>query len=73
MEKMRLEAALEHSEVELVSFLGEGAWHHAWQVQKGKEKLVLRIPKTIAYGKNILFDKAAFQLDLKLLFFLFDN
>ncbi|WP_273852996.1 hypothetical protein [Guptibacillus spartinae] len=36
-----------------VSLLGEGAWHFAFLLEK--EQLVLRIPKKIAYEKEVLF------------------
>ncbi|ANU15467.1 hypothetical protein B481_2709 [Planococcus halocryophilus Or1] len=47
----------------LGEFLGEGAWHYAWQVNRGEQQLVLRIPKTIAYGKQVSFDEAALKAE----------
>jgi hypothetical protein len=39
-----------------VTYIGEGAWHHAYLVkQNSGEKLVLRFPKEIAYGKKVAF------------------
>ncbi|TWT14621.1 hypothetical protein FQV28_01205 [Planomicrobium sp. CPCC 101079] len=47
------------------SFLGEGAWHHAWKINTGEQVLVLRIPKEIAYGKTVEFDKAALNAEYR--------
>lgn len=63
MREMRLEAALEHAGLVLVGFLGEGAWHYAWQVYRSAQQLVLRIPKTIAYGKQVAFDEVALKAE----------
>lgn len=44
-------------------FLAEGAWHKAYLITiKGFENLVIRFPKEIAYGKEVIFDnKKLFQ------------
>ena len=51
MNQAKLQAAILHAEVESPKFLGEGAWHHAWKVEKEGSEMVLRIPKDIIYGK----------------------
>ncbi|QHA90814.1 hypothetical protein [Bacillus sp. N1-1] len=42
----------DHSEIHL---LGEGAWHFAFLIEK--EQLVLRIPKKVAYEKEVTFQQ----------------
>ncbi|SDI15492.1 hypothetical protein SAMN04487975_112102 [Planococcus glaciei] len=63
MEKSKLKAATMHADVEVIEFLGEGAWHYAWKVKKGRDKLVLRIPKDIAYGKPVPFNEEALKAE----------
>jgi len=57
MNKTKLQAAVLHVAVESPKFLGEGAWHHAWKVEKDGRELVLRIPKDVIYGKPAEFDE----------------
>ncbi len=57
MNKEKLQAAVLHAAVESPEFLGEGAWHHAWKVEKDDRELVLRIPKDIIYGKPAEFNE----------------
>lgn len=57
MNKAKLQAAVLHASVESPEFLGEGAWHHAWKVEKDDRELVLRIPKDIIYGKPAEFNE----------------
>ncbi|MGM0896510.1 MAG: hypothetical protein ACQEV0_01345 [Bacillota bacterium] len=57
MNKAKLQAAILHAEVVSPEFLGEGAWHHAWKVEKEGRELVLRIPKDVIYGKPAEFNK----------------
>lgn len=63
MLEAKLEAAMVHAGVKQASFLGEGAWHYAWQVCKEEKILVLRIPKAIAYGKSVTFDEEALKAE----------
>lgn len=63
MIEVKLQAALVHAGVNRASFLGEGAWHYAWKVCREEKKLVLRIPKAIAYGKSVSFDEEAFKAE----------
>lgn len=63
MNETKLEAALKHAEVETASFLGEGAWHYAWKVRKDDNEYVLRIPKEIAYGKEVPFNEEALKAE----------
>lgn len=63
MNQVKLEAALIHAGVKNPIFLGEGAWHSAWKVQKDSSEFVLRIPKEEAYGKAVLFNEAALKAD----------
>ncbi|ANU18438.1 hypothetical protein BBI11_15950 [Planococcus maritimus] len=57
MNRAKLQAAILHAEVETPKFLGEGAWHHAWKVEKDGRELVLRIPKDIVYGKAVEYNE----------------
>lgn len=50
--KEGLEQISDESEIKR---LGEGAWHFAYLIDK--EQLVLRIPKKIAYGKAVVFNR----------------
>lgn len=63
MDGAKLEAALAHAGVREPIFLGEGAWHTAWKVQRGSGEFVLRIPKDTAYGKSILFNEQTLNAD----------
>jgi hypothetical protein len=40
-----------------VKFLGEGAWHYAYLIEKGEEQLVIRVPKETAYGRSVEFNE----------------
>ena len=51
--------AFEQARVGASEFLGEGAWHTAWNVVIDGRDLVLRIPKDVAYGKPVPFDLEA--------------
>lgn len=44
---------------EQISFLGEGAWHHAYLfTDRNGEKFVIRFPKEVSiYGNNVDFDE----------------
>ncbi|QTM98843.1 hypothetical protein ERJ70_05750 [Sediminibacillus dalangtanensis] len=42
-----------------INRLGEGAWHFAYLIEE--EQLVLRIPKKIAYEKEVLFNEKALR------------
>ena len=43
-----------------VQYLGEGAWHLAYFVQlRTGDAVVVRFPKTEAYGRNVEFDEEA--------------
>lgn len=43
-----------------VQYLGEGAWHYAYLVQLPiGDQVVVRFPKTVAYGREIDFDEAS--------------
>jgi hypothetical protein len=59
--EVKLADALVHAGLEeaQTSFLGEGAWHYAWKVAAKEGTRVLRIPKAVAYGEKISFDKEA--------------
>ncbi|ANC76103.1 hypothetical protein ABE65_004470 [Fictibacillus phosphorivorans] len=47
-----------------VQYLGEGAWHLAYLVQlRTGNAVVVRFPKTEAYGKNVEFDEAALHAE----------
>ncbi|ANU11050.1 hypothetical protein BBH88_12450 [Planococcus antarcticus DSM 14505] len=63
MNKAKLVDALKHADVQEPVFLGEGAWHYAWQVKKDGGEFVLRIPKEEAYGKSIPFNEAMLKAD----------
>ncbi|MDN7243905.1 hypothetical protein [Planococcus shenhongbingii] len=63
MDETKLEAALIHADVKMLGFLGEGAWHYAWKVQKDHIELVLRIPKDVAYGKPVPFEEEALNAE----------
>ncbi|MCP2036501.1 fructosamine-3-kinase [Planomicrobium sp. HSC-17F08] len=63
MDESKLKAAAMHANVEVKEFIGEGAWHYAWKVQKNNNKLVLRIPKETAYGKPVTYDEEAFKAE----------
>ncbi|MDQ0427250.1 hypothetical protein QOZ98_000075 [Planomicrobium stackebrandtii] len=52
MNRTKLEAALAHASVRDPIFLGEGAWHCAWKVQKAGGDFVLRIPKETLMGNR---------------------
>lgn len=60
---LKLQAAIQHAKVETPVFLGEGAWHYAWKVQKDGSDWVLRIPKEIAYGQPVPYDEAALKAE----------
>ncbi|EPD49744.1 hypothetical protein HMPREF1210_03191 [Paenisporosarcina sp. HGH0030] len=56
------EKAIKHAQYvnSQVSYLGEGAWHQAWQLTSPQHKsMVLRIPKKIAYKKEVAYDANA--------------
>ncbi len=36
--------------------IGEGAWHHAYLVNRNRDPYVLRLPKKMAYEKEVLFN-----------------
>ncbi|WP_034761458.1 hypothetical protein [Rossellomorea vietnamensis] len=44
-----------------ITRLGEGAWHYAYLIEA--EQLVLRIPKRIAYEKEVVFNKDELTAD----------
>lgn len=46
-----------------ITYLGEGAWHHAWKIQHKAEFFVLRIPKKIAYGRTVEYNEAALNAE----------
>ena len=63
---MTLKKALQHSQSisSKVEVLGEGAWHQAWKLTSEQHKpFVLRIPKKIAYQKEISFDESALRAE----------
>jgi len=63
---MTLNKALQHSQSinSKIEVLGEGAWHQAWKLTNDQHKpLVLRIPKKIAYKKEVAFDEAALKAE----------
>ncbi|MEZ0481551.1 hypothetical protein [Planococcus sp. SSTMD024] len=57
MNKAKLQKAVLYAEVTSPEFLGDGAWHDAWKVEKEGRGLVLRIPKDIVYGKPAEFNE----------------
>lgn len=63
MDRKKLEAALVHAGVQEPIFLGEGAWHCAWKVQKDNDDFVLRIPKQTAYGKAVPYNEETLKAD----------
>ncbi|MCC2249504.1 hypothetical protein JUJ52_05930 [Virgibacillus sp. AGTR] len=54
---LRNEGLKEISKETEINRLGEGAWHHAYLIEK--EQLVLRIPKRVAYDKEVVFNRKA--------------
>jgi hypothetical protein len=44
-----------------ITRLGEGAWHYAYLIEE--EQLVLRIPKKIAYEKEVIFNRDELKAD----------
>ena len=63
---MTYEKALKHAHYEysIVENLGEGAWHRAWKVTSDKhDPVVLRIPKKIAYQKEVVYDESALKAE----------
>jgi len=63
---MTLKKALEHSKSisSKAEVLGEGAWHQAWKLTSEQHKpFVLRIPKKIAYKKEVSFDESALRAE----------
>ena len=44
-----------------ITRLGEGAWHYAYLIER--EQLVLRVPKKIAYDKEVIFNKEELTAD----------
>lgn len=63
MDEVKLEAAQIHAGVKVIGFIGEGAWHFAWKVLKDNKELVLRIPKSVAYGKPVVFNEEALKAE----------
>lgn len=63
MDKAKLAAAQMHAGATVTEFLGEGAWHYAWKVLKENDELVLRIPKTTAYGKAVPYNEEALKAE----------
>lgn len=58
--------ALKHSNYEYskVENLGEGAWHRAWKVTSDNhDPVVLRVPKKIAYQKEVVYDESALKAE----------
>ncbi|WLD94222.1 hypothetical protein [Alkalihalobacillus sp. AL-G] len=43
--------------------LGEGAWHHAYLVKIESEPVVIRLPKKVAYDKEVQFDAHALHAE----------
>jgi len=63
---MTYEKALKHANYEYstVEYLGEGAWHRAWKVKNDKyDPVVLRVPKKIAYQKEVVYDETALKAE----------
>lgn len=63
---MTYEKALKHAHYEYskVENLGEGAWHRAWKVMSNKhDPVVFRIPKKIAYQKEVIYDESALKAE----------
>lgn len=63
---MTYREALEHAKLteSVIVDLGEGAWHRAWKLTSNQhEPLVLRIPKKIAYKKEITYDEHALKAE----------
>jgi len=63
---MTVQQALEHANFpdSDVTYLGEGAWHQAWKLTSTQhEPLVLRIPKKIAYKKQVTYDESALKAE----------
>lgn len=63
---MTLNKALQHSQSinSKVEVLGEGAWHQAWKLTSDRHKpFVLRIPKKIAYKKEVAFNESALKAE----------
>ena len=63
---MNIQEVLKHANLSdyQPEFLGEGAWHQAWKLTNGRtEPLVLRIPKKVAYNKEVPFRKEALQAE----------
>jgi hypothetical protein len=57
LQKSGLEALKDTTQVQ---YLGEGAWHYAYLVQLSEDRsVVVRFPKSEAYGRKIEFDEAA--------------
>ncbi|MBY0098429.1 hypothetical protein [Mesobacillus maritimus] len=50
-----------------ISFLGEGAWHHAYLVSTNHtEKFVVRLPKKVSvYGDKVEYDEKAIHADYR--------
>ncbi|MFD1019721.1 hypothetical protein [Thalassobacillus hwangdonensis] len=72
--KMNILSSTAQTEIELITLalekeglptkferLGEGAWHYAYYIPK--EDLVLRLPKKIAYDKEVAFDEKLFKTE----------
>lgn len=58
--------ALKHAQYvnSQMTYLGEGAWHEAWKLTDPQLKsLVLRVPKKIAYNKEVPYDEKALQAE----------
>ncbi|MET0787445.1 MAG: hypothetical protein ABWX61_06220 [Paenisporosarcina sp.] len=63
---MTLKQALQHLNYmnSKVEDLGEGAWHRAWKLTSDQhEPSVLRIPKKIAYKKEVPYDESALKAE----------
>ena len=63
---MTYEKALKHAHYEYskVENLGEGAWHRAWKVTSDRhDPVVLRVPKKIAYQKEVVYDESALKAE----------
>lgn len=63
---MTLKKALQHSQSinSKVEFLGEGSWHQSWKLTSDRhDPFVLRIPKKIAYKKEVTFDESALRAE----------
>ncbi len=46
-----------------VTFLGEGAWHDAFLIEDNHKKLVLRLPKKVAYGEKVEFNEREWRTE----------